>query len=96
MPCPRWIIAASWGIFGLLATGCESLSRSTDPPQDPLFVLRKPEETKAVTAPPTMLAWTEPALPTLPPELREDRPALADAPAVRKPVPGTLTNQRNE
>ena len=53
-------------------------------PKDPLFVSRKPVETKAELKPPALVAYAEPAMPA--------DPAVALAKRTpAKNVPGTLT-----
>jgi hypothetical protein len=59
----RWMIAAT-----LLASiaGCQGLFGRHGLPEDPLFVDRKPLESKADTARAVAPGWTEPAPPTNP------------------------------
>jgi hypothetical protein len=59
----RYVVAML--VLGCLA-GCKGLFGSHGLPEDPLFVDRKPLESKADTARPAAPGWTEPAPPANP------------------------------
>src|SRR5215470_11478764 len=79
--------ARTWQIgLGLVLVSCAALgcAANKEIPQDPLFVSRKPVETKAENRPPVAIAFAEPAMPLDPP--------TALARQKEKTVPGILTN----
>ena len=73
-------------------TGCKGLFGTQGPPEDPLFLNKKPLEAKAQNARPVTVAFSEP-LPPLNPYLSQDRPELAGPPRKSGSVPGVLTNR---
>jgi hypothetical protein len=75
--------------------GCRGLFATQGPPDDPLFLDKKPLESKAQSAPPVAVAYSEPAPPANP-YFADERPALAGRPRRPHqlgPVPGTLTSR---
>jgi hypothetical protein len=95
------------GVLLITAGGCRGLRDGM--PKDPLFIARTPVTGKATSAPPTVLAYSEPEPPAAPLEM-QDRPSLArhtrpvPTPVLRPPgtpditstpgkIPGILTNR---
>lgn len=76
--------------FFLPLVGCQNLFGPKGPPNDPLFVVKKPAETRPQAGPPVTLAYSEPALP-LDPWLKQNQPGFADLPPRR--IPAILTNR---
>ena len=85
-----------WGLVVVLVlgclTGCKGLFGTQGPPDDPLFLNKKPLETKAHNARPVALAYSEP-LPPLNSHAAPDGSGLAGTPRKLSQVPGTLTNR---
>jgi hypothetical protein len=75
-------------MLGCLA-GCKGLFGTQGPPEDPLFLNKKPLETKPQNARPAAIAYSEP----LPPSNPYADQNLAGPPRKPPPVPGILTNR---
>ena len=71
----KWVIVAM--LLGGIA-GCQGLFGRHGLPEDPLFVDRKPLESKADTARPVASGWTEPAPPANP-YFASQRPEWSEA-----------------
>ena len=75
--------------------GCQGLFSTHGPPDDPLFLDKKPLEAKAHYAAPVALAYAD-LSPPANPYFADDRPSLVNRPRPPRslaPVPGTLTNR---
>jgi hypothetical protein len=73
--------------------GCKGLFGNQGLPRDPMFLDKKPVESKARYSPPVTFAYSEPVPPTHP---SGPGPAYAgppSAPPKSGPVPGTLTGR---
>ena len=74
----------------LSLVGCEGILGPKGPPHDPLLVVHKPLDGKAVSGPPTVIAYSEPDLPKHFDNL-ENQPSYAGSTPRR--IPGVLTNR---
>lgn len=85
--CPKVLLASS------LCLGCQMGKSAV--PEDPLFVSRKPIESKATTAAPVAVAFVEPPVPHRPDTALasgKERSRDVTNPSTGK-VPGILTSQ---
>lgn len=82
----RWRLTFLLMLLGL--TGCKGLFGSPGPPDDPLFLSKKPLEARAKSSPPTAPPFSEPLPPSNPYARDHAGPALQP----RGFVLGTVTN----
>lgn len=93
-----------WAMLAPCVAGCQGLFGPHGPPEDPLFLRRKPLQAKAQLAPPISLAQSEPHIPANPfaarnaPAYADDNPRRTEPAAENRqtprPVPGILTNRQ--
>jgi hypothetical protein len=82
-----------WVISAIFLAGCQAVSGSKGPPQDPLFLSKVPANGKPELAPPVLFAYQEPAMPRDISQ-RLNAPIMADQSEGR--VPATLTNRAKD
>src|SRR5262245_59831220 len=86
-----WVLSAVLALGGLAGCG---MFGGQGMPDDPLFLDRKPVEAKAKSAPPAVLAHSEPVPPSNP-YFAEERPKLVGPRTPQKAgqAPGVLTSR---
>jgi hypothetical protein len=89
MRASAWLLSAV--LAGVVLPGCKSSSAAHTYPADPLFVSKKPIESKAENTPPLQVAYAEPAAPTLPLALRRADGDPAVTRAIHNAPSGTST-----